>query len=72
LEVLSIASEVNKEQMSHLDDFDSVLSEIKDQHNDMDSLADQFGKMTLAGNINDDELMKELDKMTAEFQQQPD
>ena len=58
--------------MSHLDDFDSVLSEIKDQHNDMDSLADQFGKMTLAGNINDDELMKELDKMTAEFQQQPD
>jgi hypothetical protein len=66
---LSIASEVNKEQLSHLDDFDSVLSEIRDHQNDIDSLADQFGKMTLAGNTNDDELMKELDQMTAESQQ---
>jgi len=64
LEVLSIASEVSKEQMSHLDDFESVLSEVKDRNSDMDSLADQFGRMTLAAN--DDELMRELDQMTAE------
>lgn len=68
LEVLSIASEVSKQQMSHIDDFDSVLSDIKEHQNNMDSLADQFGKMTLVSN-NEDELMQELDQLTAEYLQ---
>lgn len=68
LEVMSIASEVSKEQMCLAQDFDSVLSEIKEQQN-LDSLADQFGKLTISNNLSDEELMKELDKLTAEAEQ---